>query len=84
MGLFWIGDKTPPRQGAVRATASAYQHIVTSLGKDVAAGAGAIPASVAIGRLRKYNFPRSAMPVAAHVMSLARGCARGAMLRWQP
>lgn len=83
MGLFWIGDKTPPRSGGERASAGAYQHIVKSLGKDPAAGAGAIPASVAMGRLRKYNFPKGAVASAANVLSLARGSARGSMLHWQ-
>jgi hypothetical protein len=83
MSLFWIGDKTPPRAGGVRASAGAYEHIVKSLGKDPAAGVGAIPASVATGRLRKYNFPKGAVPSAANVLNLARASERGSMLHWR-
>ena len=83
MAFFWIGDKKPPRIGGASVSAAAFVQIVTSLGKDPASARGGLPASVASGRLRKYDFTVNAVASAAQVLALVRHAPRGAMLRWQ-
>jgi len=82
MSLFWIGDKEPPSSGGLQVPALAYRHIVNSLDKNPAATSGGIPASVAAGKLRKYDFPPELVSAAANVLKLTRS-GRGSMLRWK-
>jgi hypothetical protein len=91
-GTFWVGaDSNIPststrRKGlAIDMDNEAHHEIIKALGKDpFKQNEGSLPAPIATGRLRKFDFSDHTLPYAADVLRIAKMAGRGpgAVLRW--